>query len=110
MQSWQSPSAGVGAAEPGSTEYQRERLAAAMPLSTHSLNRGALFSRAAKRGCWAGLLFLICVPSLAATITMLKQDRIDSAICGGLFTAMFFLLGLWLVSAAINVYSNAVTE
>lgn len=100
----------VGAPAAGGTEYQRGRLANAIAVSTHTANRAALFSRAVKRCAWAGLVFLLCVPSLAATITVLRQEQIGAAVCGGGFTLLLFSFGLWLVSSAISRYSDAVSE
>src|SRR5207244_1516852 len=67
-------------------------------------------SMAIKRVAWAALFFLLCVPCAAATITVVQKDQLTAAAWGGGFTVMFFLLGLWLVSAAISRYTDAVTD
>jgi hypothetical protein len=110
MSRGQTPATGARANDARAADYQRSRLATAMAVSAHTLVPGSAFAAAAKRVGLAILCFLLCVPAMAGTVTVLRQNRFDSAVWGVGFTALLFGLGLWLVSSAMSRYTGAVSE
>jgi hypothetical protein len=110
MQFSESTNAVAGTGETATLAYQRGRLAAAIPLTTHTVIRAALFFMAAKRVGCAGASFLVCIPFFAVAITMLQKADLAPGAINGAISGLFFILGMWLVSSAISRYTDAVTD
>jgi hypothetical protein len=93
-------------ADAAAAETQRARLAGEIALSLHEVVSWKCFAMAAKGALWALLTLFLAVIFLAATVAMVKKNLVPSAIFGGSVTAIFFLLGMWLISKSIQMYTD----
>jgi hypothetical protein len=91
-------------------EQQRARLAEEISLSVHEVISWKCLVMATKGALWALLALSLGVIFLAATVAMVKQNLVPSAIFGGSVTVVLFLMGMRLISKSVQMYADRLSD
>jgi hypothetical protein len=105
-----SKSAVLHGPDPGTAKDQRARLAGEIAVSVHDVISSKCFAIAAKGVFWALLSLFLAVIFLAATVAMVKQNLLPSAIFAGSVSVFLFLFGMWLISNSMQRYTDRLAD